>query len=660
MPSIDNIPEAFGNLTSLIQSGASAGDILNVAATGEIPYSPEELPPLAPEISTPTYDQVIDATGDPGLANYVASEEASEYLMQAIMENEKIQSKRPETKVQQALNSIPEFIFTPTESDDLIEQSLIDVYVNQLSDSFGVSSDQIKSGINDVKLSQKKVLDELERSQTIKYKEEEQLQDQLEEMQFQDTASIADSMVAAEASRERVDELLGSREISPPQPVAALATQGVPQAAMTEEELQFQADDVPYELGTGMDYVNPDDEAISLALQMVQSEYMDTSGFPDSQYDSEYWRSRVQDVISSIRGYSTSAWRHTDATDVLEMWGDRSQFKAVVSDVDKSPVVAAAEGTAVVSPADAAAAAAAAAILPPTFIAPNSEEAMAFHGNRQNIEYLGDISNLNWFLDPDSRVVWGMDIDDNLYKIGELSDFTESNGYNLYSIGGQTISYDTDSEEWSFAPPSFIDTQAGVQAGAGTGYGGVPSPSYLASIEMSEGPKKVWETIQASQMGEDVYNPMLWGARMHGFQPAFEKYAYSTPRGTSFASFIQEPSDVPAGRWEELLRASASGGRLKNMEGFGETPEERLASRGRMLQFYEYLTGPQKDEYTVALLAAAMNAGEGMGGAALRRRLGTMYDVYSAQAASGMQPVGGFVSHFGSNILSPTTQLSGR
>jgi hypothetical protein len=175
-----------------------------------------------------------------------------------------------------------------------------------------------------------------------------------------------------------------------------------------------------------------------------------------------------------------------------------------------------------------------------------------------------------------------------------------------------------------------------------TGMPPMPDPIYGLKTPLEQ-----WDAMRYRSMGEDVYNPVRWAARRQGFQPAFGEYLLS---GTEekFPDWMVQREGIdaaydPQSRWDELVRASRY--LDKDVSKIGLSPEEM----GRFTQYRGYLDAPSD---TKRLAYQYLGAGGGYGGAARQRGIDSLYDLYSARAAAGGLPAGGFIEYL-NNMMMP-------
>ena len=178
---------------------------------------------------------------------------------------------------------------------------------------------------------------------------------------------------------------------------------------------------------------------------------------------------------------------------------------------------------------------------------------------------------------------------------------------------------------------------------------GMPTTANL--WHLSNAPGLQWDALRAAEMGEDIYNPIKWGARRFGYGEARGKYMLSGEMAGGFPEWLQTsgyqetPAEDIAQQWESLVRESTA---LGQPTGEGAWDPIGGTQAG-------YIRGDDPDAVkrnTIYMIMAALGAGEGMGSMAMARTLSDMYDVYATQQLAQMGQPGGFAGEF-SKWLAP-------
>jgi hypothetical protein len=182
------------------------------------------------------------------------------------------------------------------------------------------------------------------------------------------------------------------------------------------------------------------------------------------------------------------------------------------------------------------------------------------------------------------------------------------------------------------------DATGSGAAGAG-GSGIAPTMGLLS-------PQEQWSAYMANQMGDDIYNPTLWGASNVGFKPAWQDFLLAggqtvTPGGT-FTDFIPTRSDLDKDvLWRSAVEASESYtpeyAKLMNDAMAGQLDPLLAAQRG--LIGGSGVTNEAARAAQINMAMSYMNAGTGMGASAIENTLRTLYDPWAAQQqAAGLPP----------------------
>jgi len=212
---------------------------------------------------------------------------------------------------------------------------------------------------------------------------------------------------------------------------------------------------------------------------------------------------------------------------------------------------------------------------------------------------------------------------------------TTPEGITPYSFGGFIWDRNNDNQAWQFV--SSTDPSVGAGAGA------------IAGDPFAYRPQEAWQARWMKEhTDEDIYNPVKFGSRMAGYDPAMGQYLLSGSP-FSFNQFLnttygQGEFDRLA-RWEDLKAVSA---------GFGAAPGQEFT--GPQFGQQSFLRqgmptvgggGMSADQVAVEMVLAAMGASEGVAAEARRRELRRRQELYAAQAALTQQPTGTWISDIG-------------
>ena len=233
---------------------------------------------------------------------------------------------------------------------------------------------------------------------------------------------------------------------------------------------------------------------------------------------------------------------------------------------------------------------------------------------------------------------------DTFYKIGNLKPIDTKTvrltwGDQSMELGGTK---DTATGAWQFVgltgPQASVTGITGSPAASTAASGGMPPmPGLIGTGALS--PPEIWTSMRAQQMGDDVYNPRLWGARYYGYKPALGKFQLSGSMHP-FGQFLPGLEDVTpqetAQQWESLVDVSRR---------LGQSPEGWKTDPLTIPQFVQqgYLSGEGAKSSIINMALAASGATGGIGAAAFERSLSSLYDVYEAQALGRGDSPGGFV-----------------
>ena len=375
----------------------------------------------------------------------------------------------------------------------------------------------------------------------------------------------------------------------------------------------------------------------------LQRVFQNVPEFPHKSMDNAYFLARIEEIMNTPEGQG-SGFAGRSAEDILASWGENPRFMQVVTSSEVEPgITDEGQPTATVTtktaevpagplqgtPVDAAAA----APILTRISAPPRED-----GTRE-FNYFRTPEGLDLWFGPDKNL-WGTvpqpDRSVQLISYGELVEGITQGDDTEYTLGGHT---------WTHDPTSARPWQLKRVQPAVAMAGGAPLP--LQSTLGSMTPPKQWETLRAQEMGEDIWNPVRWGTRMQGFKPAYGQWLLSGKQFESpFHEFVQSGAQPDmAQTWQELARASAGLTSPLDLAGADEL------ALGRQIGYQGLITGDAARTNAILMAAAAMGAGQGYGADAMRAQLGSMYDVFAAEAAASGQPAGGFIDWLNQRIV---------
>jgi hypothetical protein len=222
-------------------------------------------------------------------------------------------------------------------------------------------------------------------------------------------------------------------------------------------------------------------------------------------------------------------------------------------------------------------------------------------------------------------------------------------GPSQLTLGGYTWILD-ETKEIHSANRWATGGQQAITATGGMALGGTGMPVGVGWGDMS--PTQQWDALRAEEMGEDIHNPIKWGARRFGYGEARGKYLLAGGgAGQPFADWLgasgyrETPVEDIAQQWESLAGVSAGLGQPRgegSLTNLGFAQESLIGGDDRATT----------KRRTIHMIMAALGAGEGMGSRAMARTLSDMYDVYATQQLAQMGQPGGFAGEF-SKWLAP-------
>lgn len=173
--------------------------------------------------------------------------------------------------------------------------------------------------------------------------------------------------------------------------------------------------------------------------------------------------------------------------------------------------------------------------------------------------------------------------------------------------------------------------------------GGMPDPGWMGDVgtTFTLDPEGLWQAGRLQQMTPtQLVNPQWTRQAMTGFTPTYGQYALAGAPGT-FGSWLADAP--PAAGYATPLggdpwtQAVAASGALLNPTAATTLTPTQVAQQG-------LLVGENARRNAIAMTAAAMGGGIGMGAQARQRALGNLYDLYAARAVGRGDPQGGFLN----------------
>ena len=370
-------------------------------------------------------------------------------------------------------------------------------------------------------------------------------------------------------------------------------------------------------------------------LAELQGEFQNALGDPHK--DNAYFLGRINEIMDTTEGRG-SGFAGRSAEDLLASWGEN------LRSMKPDPEAAAGTTPTVTGPAQEVMLGPFRSLRELATIVEGAEAApiltKMLSSQDRTYDYFVSPEGLGLWVDQEKNL-WGAQEGpggiDQLISYGQMAKGGTWNNETEYTLGGHTWLHNPDNAAmpWRIKDEQPVTTMAGGAA--------LPLRSTLRSMT----PTKQWETLRAQEMGENIWNPVQWGTRMQGFQPAYGQWLISGQQHTTpFHEFVQSGAQPDmAQTWQELARASAELTSPRNI-----TNPDPLAL-GRQVAYQGLLQADAARTNAVLMASAAMGAGEGYGADAMRARLGSMYDVFAAEAAAAGQPVGGFIDWLNQRIV---------
>jgi len=210
--------------------------------------------------------------------------------------------------------------------------------------------------------------------------------------------------------------------------------------------------------------------------------------------------------------------------------------------------------------------------------------------------------------------------------------------------------------------PQWSPTSGGVQ------FGGIPGTvgnetGWLGDVGQTfvGDPSGLWQAGRLAQLTQaQAANPQWTNQAMTGFTPTYGQYllggapgtfgeylgARVAPTGNMYTSPVATTG--PNTNWQQAVLASQQLG-AGTMGANTMSPQQ--------FTYAGLLQGENARRNALAMTAAAMGGGIGMGAMARQRALGNLYDVYAARQAGAGDPQGGFLNWINSrmNLSAPAT-----
>ena len=369
--------------------------------------------------------------------------------------------------------------------------------------------------------------------------------------------------------------------------------------------------------------VGINDPAVAAALLQIQEVFSDNYNYPSLQsFGDQYFLGRINEVLDN---YNVNA----NANEIYGGWGTNPRLEVTTTQTTTQPT----DTTQTTAPAPVS-----------TLIDANSPEYLdLWRQIRSNEMNLFSQNNIGGLFVDNNKNVYNLATDGiNLYSLGKMESAGKSGGIEYYNFGNELYEYNPSAragQPWNIVQtPQTMDT-----AMQETGMSGFQLPP--AALTDVWSPEQTWEAMRVQQMGEDIYNPVRWGARKVGFAPAKGQYLLSGAN----RSFTDWMSQTQGGKglnmadlWDEAVEASSTMG----------TQFDPSTLMPNQLNVMNLLGGDAARENALLMSYAALGGGPGVGGQAMYSQLGSMYDIFAAQQAAQGLPASGFLEYLDS-LMAP-------
>ena len=699
MPYEDDLPNIFANLASLVVSGNGTPQALaTIYSTGDLPQEEPSGPTLADleeqfqREQGDTYTDILSSTGNPHQAGIIASAQSREAINAAVNQTMVNILAKDENKVSLAADAVmsyegpldpdmnvadivaPIYNVSPTKVEAVLKDrgKLAESYAKPFYDmdigqDIIVQPEMIKPGPMPAEDEYNELIDMHQGinqpPRTISSSEMARRGDPhfgtIPDVLGRGLGSVVESVASSpfvertlgpvvEAATDVGSHLYSSLTEKYPEPMTPQEREEAQHRQAYADRLRREA----WEIDQGIREADPvgvisDDpeaeekRAINNAvvdewLADLQREFQNALG--DPRKDDAYFLSRINEIMNTTEGRG-SGFAGRSAEDLLASWGEN------LRSMKPDPEAAAGTTPTVTDPAQEE------VMLGPfrslrelATIVEGAEAApiltKMLNSQDRTYDYFVSPEGLGLWVDQEKNL-WGAQEGpggiDQLISYGQMAKGSTWNNETEYTLGGHTWLHNPDNAAmpWRIKDEQPVTTMAGGAA--------LPLRSTLRSMT----PPKQWETLRAQEMGENIWNPVQWGTRMQGFQPAYGQWLISGQQHTTpFHEFVQSGAQPDmAQAWQELARASAGLTSPRNI-----TNPDKLAL-GRQVAYQGLLQADAARTNAVLMASAAMGAGEGYGADAMRAQLGSMYDVFAAEAAAAGQPVGGFIDWLNQRIV---------
>jgi len=207
--------------------------------------------------------------------------------------------------------------------------------------------------------------------------------------------------------------------------------------------------------------------------------------------------------------------------------------------------------------------------------------------------------------------------------------------------------------EWGFPTVS----GGNVTSWDPTGWGGLTGD---VAATFAGQPSALWQAARTAQLGNRALNPQWQRTIQQGFTPTYGRYLLGGAP-TTFADYLSGQAGqfggaaatgtVPAYSYDVTSPITTPGAVSPLQADWADTVAASQAIANPMQAGTTIdptrmglLQGENARQNMLAMAAARLGGGIGIGAQARQRALGSLYDVYAARAAGAGDPTGGFLS----------------
>jgi len=606
------LPQMFGQLTDLVTQGfSSPEDILSIGSTGQPdtsdPYGGSE--EAFQRGQGDIYGEVLKATGSPMLASEAASGSASDALVEAMLTDRT--PSESQIRLDQAVNDV-----LPMYGQEAFYDKTIDEFAN----AYGVKSNTLNREVERVKREE-----EINSRNWWDGKDGIQLpMMDIVQPSIVETIDPARTVSAINAplSSDEQNALYGILGGTADTSVANTTASRFPQPFQTADQTPDQKRD---------DF---------LAKNPGMHEEFRKGGFPLPSWQ------QIEDFLSGVGKYFIQPEVQAQAPIFAAMYPeavdeDLDQLSQTITKQLAEPTAGAVSDKVTAIPSVPTVPVPQVAAEIPPVGTPIERGGEGYTNilqkiNRGEMDFggspMGEEATRLWFDRADKKMY--RQSGENMIDLFFLGDITLLNDP---SSSIQRWQHDDTKEIWNYDKLTvyqpFGREQDRAVASAYTGEYNMGDPSILTGKPW----ESQWDALRYRQMGADAFNPVLWGARRQGLRQATGQYRMSGST-SPFHQWAPTRPDLDKSKlWDPLVDTSrfSMGEDAQQLTGDAEWKRQTMAG---------FMQGSGARTAILNMTATAMGAGEGMGSESLRRYLGNLYDLYSAQQGAKGLPTSGFPS----------------